>query len=60
MLILILITIAVLSTVLSYVSIQNDRKKSKHVEEVKKDLEKGRVIYYAQSSGSTNQQKQSE
>ena len=54
MLIAVIIAIALLSLLLSYISIYNDKKKSHHVEEVKKDLEKGRVLYYADSSSSSS------
>lgn len=46
-LLLVIIGIAIISMMLAYVSIRNDMKKGKHVEEVKKDLEKERVIFYA-------------
>lgn len=43
----VIILIVLLSMGLSYMSLQNDMKKGKHLEEVKKDLKKERVIYYA-------------
>lgn len=39
--------IAALSLILAYTSLRNDMKKGRHTQEVKKDLEKERVIFYA-------------
>ncbi|HUD44510.1 MAG TPA: hypothetical protein VMR41_03150 [Patescibacteria group bacterium] len=51
MFILIIISLAVISVVWSFLSLQQS-KKHEETKKVKKKLEKGRVIFYKSSSGS--------
>ena len=51
----ILISIALLSVGMSYLSLRNDMKKQKHVEEVQKKLAKGRVLFYSPGSSSSSE-----
>ena len=43
---IVILILACASVVIAYVSLRNDLKKQKHVEEVKKTLAKGKVIFY--------------
>ncbi|HSD98868.1 MAG TPA: hypothetical protein VLB73_04210 [Patescibacteria group bacterium] len=49
----VIVFIAIVSVGISYWSLRNELKKHKHVEEVKKDLAKGKVIFYAPSDASS-------